>query len=231
MPPRMARAYPHRAGQTLDAGFAGRGRLYDGRVSADPFAVLGVAPGASGEEVAAAYRRLAKRWHPDRAGGQEAARRMAEINAAYDLVRSERWLERSGRTAPPAERPAAPSAPRARAGWWLPAPLRRALGRELLAALEDGEDVAMVTPTSTWASPQALLAVTDRRLLWLLDDAPTHRVRALRYRDVVDVQQRLGRLRRSAVLRVRTTGGRRLSFADLRPATAAAIARRVQARG
>ena len=76
-------------------------------------------------------------------------------------------------------------------GW--PTPLRRALGRELLGALEDGEDVAMVTPTSTWASPQALLAVTDRRLLWLLDDAPTHRVRSLRYRDVADVQQRLGR--------------------------------------
>ena len=34
-------------------------------------------------------------------------------------------------------------------------------------------------------------------------------------------------LRRSAVLRVRTTGGRRLSFADLRPATAAAIANAV----
>jgi DnaJ-like protein len=196
-------------------------------VSADPFAVLGVAPGASGEEVAAAYRRLAKRWHPDRAAGQDAARRMAEINAAYDLVRSERWLERSGRAAPPAERP---QAPRTRAGGWLSAPLRRALGRELLAALEDGEDVTMVTPTSTWASPQTLLAVTDRRLLWLLDDAPTHRVRSLRYRDVADVQQRLGRpLRRSAVLRVRTTGGRRLSFAELRPATAAAIARRVAA--
>ena len=74
-------------------------------MSADPFAVLGVAPGASGEEVAAAYRRLAKRWHPDRARGQDAARRMAEINAAYDLVRSERWLERNGRAAPPAERP------------------------------------------------------------------------------------------------------------------------------
>ena len=197
-------------------------------MSADPFAVLGVAPGASGDEVAAAYRRLAKRWHPDRAAGQDAARRMAEINAAYDLVRSERWLERSGRTAPPAERPQA--VPRARAGGWLSAPLRRALGRELLAALEEGEDVAMVTPTSTWASPQTLLAVTDRRLLWLLDDAPTHRVRSLRYRDVADVQQRLGRpLRRSAVLRVRTSGGRRLSFAELRPATAAAIARRVAA--
>jgi DnaJ-like protein len=200
-------------------------------VSADPFAVLGVAPDASGEEVAAAYKRLAKRWHPDRAGGEDAARRMAEINAAYDLVRSEQWLERSGRVAPPAERPQ--DAPRrVRAGAWLPDPVRRALGRELLAALEDGEPVAMVTPTSTWASPQALLAVTDRRLLWLLDDAPTHRVRSLRFRDVAGVDTRLGRpLRRSAVLRVRATNGRRLSFAELRPATAAAIARRVSAPG
>jgi hypothetical protein len=196
-------------------------------VSTDPFAVLGVAPGASGEEVAAAYKRLAKRWHPDRASGGDAAWRMAEINAAYDLVRSEQWLERRGRVAPARERPR-----RVRAGAWLAEPLRRALGRELLAALEDGEDVSIVTPTSTWASPQALLAVTDRRLLWLLDDAPTHRVRSLRFRDVVDVEQRLGRpLRRSAVLRVRATNGRRLSFAELRPATAAAIARRVAPTG
>ena len=198
-------------------------------MSADPFAVLGVTPGASGEEVAAAYRRLAKRWHPDRARGQDAARRMAEINAAYDLVRSERWLERNGRTAPPVARPDEP-APRVRAGAWLAEPLRRALGRELLLALEDGEQVAMVTPTSTWASPQALLAVTDRRLLWLLDDAPTHRVRALRFRDVAEAYERVGRpLRRSAVLRVRTTAGRKLSFADLRPSTAAAIARHLGA--
>jgi DnaJ domain len=202
-------------------------RVYDDRVSADPFAVLGVAPGASAEELAAAYRRLAKRWHPDRGGGEQDAGRMAEINAAYDLLRSERWLERRGRAepvapAPPARRPAK------RAGAWLAEPLRRALGRELLVALEDGEQVAMVTPTSTWASPQTLLAVTDRRLLWLLDDAPTHRVRALRFRDVAAVDGRPGRpLRRSAVLRVRTTAGRKLSFADLRPATAAAIARHV----
>jgi hypothetical protein len=196
---------------------------------ADPFAVLGVAPNASAEEVAAAYRSLAKRWHPDRAEGPQAARRMAEINAAYDLLRSERWLARRGRSdPPPAPTPAA--ARRGRAGAWLSEPLRRALGRELLGALEDGEDVAMVTPVSTWASPQTLLAVTDRRLLWLLDDAPTHRVRALRFRDVAAVEQRAGRpLRRSATLRVRTSAGRKLAFADLRPATAAAIARHVAA--
>jgi hypothetical protein len=198
-------------------------------VSADPFAVLGVAPNASAEEVAAAYRSLAKRWHPDRADGPHAARRMAEINAAYDLLRSERWLARRGRSDPPAT-PTAAGARRRRSGAWLTEPLRRALGRELLGALEEDEAVAMVTPVSTWASPQTLLAVTDRRLLWLLDDAPTHRVRALRFRDVAAVEQRAGRpLRRSATLKVRTSAGRKLTFADLRPATAAAIARHVAA--
>jgi hypothetical protein len=201
---------------------------YDGSVSVDPFAVLGVAPDASAEEVAAAYRRLAKQWHPDRAGN-EGAERMAQINAAYDLLRSEAWLERHGRVAPPAPAAAAPER-RAPAGAWLAEAVRRALGRELLVALEREEAIAMVTPTSTWASPQALLAVTDRRLLWLLDDAPTHRVRSLRFHDVAAVDQRMGRpLRRSAVLRVRTVAGRKLSFADLRPATAAAIARHVRA--
>jgi DnaJ-like protein len=192
-------------------------------VSADPFAVLGVSPGATAAEVAAAYRRQAKRWHPDRAGG-DAARRMAEINAAYDLLRAERWLEREGRRTTAHDAPATIRS----AGAWLPASVRRALGRELLAVLEDHEDVALVTPAATWASPQALLAVTDRRLLWLLDDAPTHRVRSLRFRDVAHVEHRLRRpLRRSAVLRLRTSAGRKLSFAELRPATAAAIVRQL----
>jgi hypothetical protein len=111
------------------------------------------------------------------------------------------------------------------AGAWLAEPLRRALGRELLVALEEGEDVALVTPAATWASPRTLLAVTDRRLLWLLDDAPTHRVRSLKYAAIAEVTHRLRRpMRRIAVLRVTTTQGRALSFSELRPATAAAIA-------
>ena len=61
--------------------------------------------------------------------------------------------------------------------------MRRALGRELLDALEPDEQVALVTPAATWASPSTLLAVTDRRLLWLLDDAVGNRVRSLRFRD------------------------------------------------
>ena len=94
------------------------------------------------------------------------------------------------------------------------------------------EDVAIVTPAATWASPRTLLAVTDRRLLWLLDDAPTHRVRSLRFGAIPEIRHHLRRpLRRVAVLRVRTAHGRGLSFAELRPATAAAIAGHVAARG
>jgi hypothetical protein len=117
------------------------------------------------------------------------------------------------------------AASRGVAGAWLAEPLRRALGRELLVALEDAEAVTLVTPAATWASPRTLLAVTDRRLLWLLDDAPTHRVRSLRYGAIAEVSHRLRRpLRRVAVLRLRTTHGRVLSFTELRPATAAGIA-------
>ncbi|MEP6954765.1 MAG: J domain-containing protein, partial [Solirubrobacteraceae bacterium] len=160
----------------------------------DPHAVLGVPAGADPRAVTVAYRALAKRWHPDRAPGPEAARRMAEINAAYDLLRAEHWVAaRGGPTAPPPPAAEAPVTARPAAGSWLSAPLRRALGRELLAVLERDEDVSLVTPASTWASPQALLAVTDRRLLWLLDDAPTHRVRSLRFRDVAAVEHGLRR--------------------------------------
>jgi hypothetical protein len=189
----------------------------------DPFSVLGVPPGAPPEKVSAAYRELAKRWHPDRRGGADAAARMAEINVAYDVLRAGDWQ----RAAPPRPGVGPNRAPRVRAaaGGWLDEPVRRALGRELLVALEDREAVALVTPAATWASPRTLLAVTDRRLLWLLDDAPTNRVRSLRYSAIQDVAHQLRRpLRRVAVLRVRTVHGRGLSFTELRPATAAAIA-------
>ena len=187
----------------------------------DPFAALELPPGASAQEIGAAYRRLAKRWHPDRGGGAAAAARMAEINVAYDVLRAGAW-QREPPTDAGVTRVAAP---RGLAGAWLPEALRRALGRELLLALEEAEDVALVTPAATWASPRTLLAVTDRRLLWLLDDVPTHRVRSLRYTAVAEIRNQLRRpLRRVAVLRVRTTHGRGLSFTELRPATAAAIA-------
>src|SRR4051812_28632681 len=54
----------------------------------DPYAILGVDPGAPPAELTAAYREQAKRWHPDRNGDAESERRMAQVNAAYDLLRA-----------------------------------------------------------------------------------------------------------------------------------------------
>lgn len=55
----------------------------------DPYKVLGISPDASDEEVKQAYRRLAKKYHPDlNPGDQEAARRMQEVNAAYDQIKN-----------------------------------------------------------------------------------------------------------------------------------------------
>ena len=188
----------------------------------DPYALLGVAPGASERELARAYRRLAKRWHPDRAG-EDAARRMAEINQAYEIARLERRRPRRR----------GPGMPIARRRWrppgsWLREPVRRALGRELLGALRDGEQVTLITSAETWASPQTLLVVTDRRLLWLLDDAVSGRVRSLRFDAIAEVEHRLRWPRRSATVRVRGKNGRRHAFAGLRPETAALIAQHVR---
>lgn len=54
----------------------------------DPYKVLGVSPDASDEEVKRAYRALAKKYHPDRnPGDAAAARKMREINAAYEQIK------------------------------------------------------------------------------------------------------------------------------------------------
>lgn len=193
----------------------------------DPYEVLGLAPDATPEEAAASFRALAKRWHPDRGTGPDAQERMAQINAAYDLLRAAAWTE--GRA--PAAAPTRPAhAPRSGRGGWLPPAIRRALGYELLSALEPGEEVWLVTPATTWASPNALLAATDRRLLWLLDDAVAGRVQTLRFNAIAAAEHRLRRPRRRvATLRVHARNGRRFAFGDLRPDTAAALARRISA--
>jgi curved DNA-binding protein CbpA len=54
----------------------------------DPFAVLGVDPGASVEELRAARRRIAMRLHPDHAGGDAEA--MRQLNTAFDAAMAER---------------------------------------------------------------------------------------------------------------------------------------------
>lgn len=52
----------------------------------DPYKTLQVDPEAEDEVIVAAYRRLARKYHPDVATGAEAASRMAAINAAWELI-------------------------------------------------------------------------------------------------------------------------------------------------
>ncbi len=68
----------------------------------DPYQVLQVSPTAEPEVLNAAFRALAMKYHPDRQPGRSAERRMAELNAAWEMVRdpaSREAFDRSRRRA------------------------------------------------------------------------------------------------------------------------------------
>ena len=61
----------------------------------DPYAILGVPPTASASQVRAAYRRLAKQFHPDRYRDAGATERMQRINRAWEMLSSPAGRARS----------------------------------------------------------------------------------------------------------------------------------------
>lgn len=57
----------------------------------DPYEVLGVSREATEQEVTTAYRKLAKKYHPDvNPNDADAQKKMADINVAYDEIKSGR---------------------------------------------------------------------------------------------------------------------------------------------
>src|SRR5262249_61404506 len=113
----------------------------------DAYSILGVARDASSDEITAAYRRLAKEWHPDVHGTEAAVRRMVAINAAYEELRNATGSEPSG----------SPSSLKKRGAARASGPL----GPELSAALSADESVIAYGRASTWDSPDAFLVLTS----------------------------------------------------------------------
>ena len=71
-------------------------------ITRNAYAILGVTPDSRDDEIAAAYRILARRNHPDVAG-EAATERMTRLNAAFERLRTperraeyDRELERNG---------------------------------------------------------------------------------------------------------------------------------------
>lgn len=131
---------------------------------------------------------------------------MIQLNVADELLRSEHRPGAVTRT--PRMDVRARDGHSGGPGSWLPEAMRRALGRELLDALELDEPVRARHPGGDVGEPEHLLAVIDRRLLWLIDDAVGNRVRSLRFRDTETAEQLLAWPRRSrARLRVQPRHG------------------------
>jgi curved DNA-binding protein CbpA len=80
----------------------------------DPYKTLQVDPEAEDEVIQAAYRRLAQKYHPDRATDPEGIARMVAINAAWEVIgepakRAAYDRSRAGVPRPAATAPASPS--------------------------------------------------------------------------------------------------------------------------
>jgi hypothetical protein len=94
------------------------------------YQTLQVKQDATQAEIAAAYRRLARRFHPDLNPAPDAHRQMQVINEAYNTLRHPERRRRYDETlAPPVplHRSQAPRAPRVAARHWQPHPHRRSL--------------------------------------------------------------------------------------------------------
>jgi molecular chaperone DnaJ len=52
----------------------------------DYYEILGVSKSASAEELKSAYKKMAKKWHPDVNKSPEATEKFKEVNEAYSVL-------------------------------------------------------------------------------------------------------------------------------------------------
>ena len=148
----------------------------------DLYATLGVEPGATLEQIEAAYRRLARQYHPDVNPSPEAATRMREINQAYrelrDPLRRTEYDRRRVQTARAASaeqsaaweqfaawdapRPAAPPPPAAAPTWHMPSVSMSVIVGAVLVLLLAGLVLVFNTarPSATAQGGQPTVGVT-----------------------------------------------------------------------
>lgn len=65
------------------------------------YELLGVSPSATGEEIHTAYRRLARRYHPDVNAGGDAGDRFQQLSDAYEVLHDPQQRARYDRSTPP----------------------------------------------------------------------------------------------------------------------------------
>jgi curved DNA-binding protein CbpA len=139
----------------------------------DPYQVLGIGPGATGTEIARAYRRLARALHPDsRPGDPAAAGQFRALSDAYLLLSDPaRRAAYDHRQAPrPGKRPLPPRPAGPRPGPFQPAAQLRAAGVQVHGATVRAGPVHIQPPGPAGGgdqpSPGADPALSE--LLWLL---------------------------------------------------------------
>ena len=80
-----------------------RGQLFEQKekkrkMGRDYYKILGIAKGASDDEIKKAYRKMAVKWHPDKNKSPEAEEKFKDIAMAYDVLKDKKKRDLYGRS-------------------------------------------------------------------------------------------------------------------------------------